>query len=81
MVQIHYASLLDKTGVATYCRDGVIPFKAEEGITGMLNSVSDRIESFDLVQNHYSGDELRDLDAEGRCVMTLHQFKVRFAQR
>jgi len=67
---------LTSLGVATYCRENVTPLKAEEGITGKLNSVNNRIEFYEHIQGGFTDNELRDLDSEGRCVMTLHQFKV-----
>lgn len=64
-------------GVATYCKTPFTPFQAEEGIAGTFNSCKDRIEHYDNIHNSFTDDELRWLDAEGRCVMTLHRFKVK----
>lgn len=64
------------SGVATYCRENATPSKAEEGITGKLNSVTNRIEFCENIESGFTDSELKELDSEGRCVMTLHQFKV-----
>ena len=64
-------------GVATYCKNSCTPHKAEEGLTGTLNGHNDQIDCYDNVHSSFTDDELRDLDAEGRCVMTLHKFKAK----
>jgi hypothetical protein len=62
--------------VATYCRNSVTPFLAEEGIAGTFNTLNDRIENYSNIHLSFTDDQLKDLDSEGRCVMTLHKFKV-----
>ena len=62
--------------MATYCRNEVTPFLAEEGIAGTFNTLNDRIENYSNTHVSFTDDQLKDLDAEGRCVMTLHKFKV-----
>ena len=64
------------TGVATYCRNSVTPYLAEEGIAGTFNTLNDRIEHYSNIHKSFTDDQLKELDAEGRCVMTLHKFKV-----
>ncbi len=63
-------------GVATYCKHDFTPYKAEEGLAGTFSSHTDQINYYDNVHSSFTDEELHDLDAEGRCVMTLHKFKV-----
>lgn len=62
--------------MATYCKHDCTPYKAEEGLAGTFSSHTDQINYYDNVHSSFTDEELRDLDAEGRCVMTLHKFKV-----
>jgi len=64
------------SGVATFCRSDATPVQAEEGITGMFR-VKDGVEGGEDVNKEFTNDELRRLDAEGRCVMTRHKVKTR----
>jgi AP endonuclease-2 len=64
-------------GVATYCKNSYSPFQAEEGLAGTFNVHDDKIDFYDNVHSSFTDEGLRALDAEGRCVMTLHKFKVR----
>lgn len=69
-------------GVATYCKNSCVPFKAEEGLAGIYNnSQTDLIQHYDKVHSSFTDDELQDLDAEGRCVMTLHHYKVAYGKQ
>jgi len=60
------------SGVATFCRTDSTPLQAEEGITGIFR-VKDGLEDGDDVGKEFTNDELRRLDAEGRCVITRHR--------
>ncbi len=64
-------------GVATYCKNSYSPFQAEEGLAGTFNAHNDKIDFYDNVHSSFTDEGLRALDAEGRCVMTLHKFKVK----
>jgi len=57
------------SGVATYCRQHCTPRQAEEGIGGG----GDDIGGIDVLRQEFSGEELKNLDAEGRCVITRHE--------
>eukprot|EP00058_Branchiostoma_floridae_P008983 XP_002594471.1 hypothetical protein BRAFLDRAFT_124956 [Branchiostoma floridae] len=64
------------SGVATYCKDGATPIKAEEGLTGLLTNQKEE----DIIgcygdQTMFTEDELRLLDKEGRAVITQHTIR------
>ncbi|XP_046636835.1 DNA-(apurinic or apyrimidinic site) endonuclease 2-like isoform X2 [Daphnia pulicaria] len=63
------------SGVATYCKNSYSPFQAEEGLAGTFNVHDDKIDFYDNVHSSFTDEGLRALDAEGRCVMTLHKFQ------
>ncbi|XP_078677612.1 DNA-(apurinic or apyrimidinic site) endonuclease 2-like [Branchiostoma floridae x Branchiostoma belcheri] len=61
------------SGVATYCKDGAMPIKAEEGLTGLLtNQKEGDIIGYYGDQTMFTEEELRSLDKEGRAVITQH---------
>ena len=64
------------SGVATYCKNSCYTFQAEEGLAGTFNAHDDKIDFYDNVHSSFTDEGLRALDAEGRCVITLHKFKV-----
>ncbi|KAJ8259991.1 hypothetical protein GJAV_G00175820 [Gymnothorax javanicus] len=59
------------SGVATFCKDSVTPFAAEEGLTGLLTSDGDVGCYGD--QSQFSAEELQMLDNEGRAIITQHR--------
>ncbi|XP_066285117.1 DNA-(apurinic or apyrimidinic site) endonuclease 2-like [Branchiostoma lanceolatum] len=64
------------SGVATYCKDGATPIKAEEGLTGLLvNQKEGDIIGCYGDQTMFTEDELRSLDKEGRAVITQHTIR------
>jgi len=63
------------SGVATYVRYGSTPSAAEEGITGHLVKGETEIGGTDHLHIEFTQEELKSLDAEGRCVITKHQIK------
>jgi AP endonuclease-2 len=69
-------------GVATYCKDAFTPFRAEEGLSGLFSS-SDAVDSvgcYGNIRAEFSKMELRELDFEGRAVITQHKIKVSYYQ-
>jgi len=56
------------SGVATYCRLHTTPTQAEEGIGGGGDSIG----GTEVLKQEFTGEELKSLDAEGRCVITRH---------
>jgi len=74
------------SGVATFCLDGVAtPIGCEEGLGGSLPSSASSSSSdsdsctavgcYDGIHDEFTADELKALDAEGRCVITQHNLK------
>ena len=63
-------------GVATYCRDSVTPIRAEEGLTQTYCSASDNIGFYEHLHEAYTDDDLKDIDSEGRCIITQHTVKT-----
>ncbi|XP_043531433.1 DNA-(apurinic or apyrimidinic site) lyase 2 isoform X1 [Chiloscyllium plagiosum] len=58
------------SGVATFCTDNAVPFAAEEGLSGILaNPASNALEGF-------SDKELKELDSEGRALITKHRVRT-----
>ncbi|PSN46748.1 DNA-(apurinic or apyrimidinic site) lyase 2 [Blattella germanica] len=66
------------SGVATYCKERFTPFQAEEGLSGLFGSANatDGIGCYGSIKSEFSKTELRDLEYEGRAVITLHKIKV-----
>lgn len=67
-------------GVATYCKDAFTPFRAEEGLSGLFAS-SDAVDSvgcYGNIRAEFSKLELKELDFEGRAVITQHKIKVSY---
>lgn len=67
------------SGVATYCKSEFLPIKAEEGLGGTLPSSQndDSVGFTEKVNIEFTNDELKSLDAEGRCVITVHKVKMK----
>ncbi|XP_059916014.1 DNA-(apurinic or apyrimidinic site) lyase 2 [Gadus macrocephalus] len=61
------------SGVATYCKDSVAPFAAEEGLTGLLTNHEGAVGCYGDPME-FCDDELQLLDNEGRAVITQHQY-------
>ncbi|XP_078088248.1 DNA-(apurinic or apyrimidinic site) endonuclease 2 [Mustelus asterias] len=62
------------SGVATFCKDSVIPFAAEEGLSGILANQGGTPAS--CVLEGFSDEELRALDGEGRAMITKHRIRT-----
>nr|XP_033777165.1 DNA-(apurinic or apyrimidinic site) lyase 2 isoform X2 [Geotrypetes seraphini]XP_033777174.1 DNA-(apurinic or apyrimidinic site) lyase 2 isoform X2 [Geotrypetes seraphini]XP_033777182.1 DNA-(apurinic or apyrimidinic site) lyase 2 isoform X2 [Geotrypetes seraphini] len=60
------------SGVATFCRDSVMPLAAEEGLSGLLTSNNGAIGHYGNT-DEFSDEELQALDSEGRAVLTQHK--------
>lgn len=61
------------SGVATFVRDGATPWKAEDGLTGLLHEEDEELCIGHLGDHSsFTNEELEALDREGRCVMTQH---------
>ena len=61
--------------MATFVKDQATPFKAEEGLTGLLAAESDDIIGCYGDQTGFTQDELISLDNEGRAILTQHKFR------
>jgi len=64
--------------VATYCRKDCTPVKAEEGVSGLVQT----LKCDDSIGGHYELEDsektfAKQADSEGRAVITQHQVKVR----
>ena len=66
------------SGVATYCKSEYLPIKAEEGLGGTLPSANnkDSVGHTEHLNVEFSYEELKSLDAEGRCVITVHKINI-----
>lgn len=62
-------------GTANFCRDTVTPNSAEEGLSGVLSTSEVGTVGSYGNQTSFSADELKDLDAEGRTVITQHRVR------
>lgn len=66
------------SGVATFCRDSFTPCRAEEGLAGTLPSSNfkDSIGHYGQIENEFSWGERKELDSEGRSVLTQHEVQI-----
>ena len=66
------------SGVATYVKPEFMPIKAEEGLSGILPSAQthEKIGCLENIEEEFTADELKALDAEGRCVLTIHEIST-----
>ena len=66
------------SGVATYVKPEFMPIKAEEGLSGTLPSARthEKIGCLENIEEEFTTDELKALDAEGRCVITIHEIST-----
>ncbi|XP_072102634.1 DNA-(apurinic or apyrimidinic site) endonuclease 2 isoform X1 [Mobula birostris] len=62
------------SGVATYCTDDVAPFAAEEGLSGLLSGIGAALPLG--LTDQFSEQELRQLDSEGRALITKHRLRL-----
>jgi len=60
------------SGVATYCRLNCTPVQAEEGLAGNSGG-GDTIGGTEKLKLEFTSEELKNIDAEGRCVITRHK--------
>ncbi|XP_050714582.1 DNA-(apurinic or apyrimidinic site) endonuclease 2-like isoform X1 [Eriocheir sinensis] len=64
------------SGVATYCSQRATPFAAQEGLSGLFpGELSDGSGTQVALPGTWKEEELKDLDSEGRAVITQHRFK------
>jgi len=63
------------SGVATFVRDTLTPFTAEDGLSSSCSSSEDPVGCYDG-ETEFTADELIKLDSEGRCVITEHQIRL-----
>ena len=65
-------------GVATFCRHTCTPIRAEEGLAGTLPSTEffDSVGYYGHIEQEFSLTERKELDAEGRAIITQHNIKV-----
>ncbi|CAL4120056.1 unnamed protein product, partial [Meganyctiphanes norvegica] len=64
------------SGVATFCNKGETPTHAQEGLSGLLgNSLADNGGSRESLPGDWMDEELKDLDSEGRTIITQHTLK------
>ena len=70
-------------GVATFCRHTCTPIRAEEGLAGTLPSTEffDSVGYYGDIEQEFSLAERKDLDAEGRAIITQHDIKVHLVYR
>ena len=69
------------SGVATYCNSKYLPVNAEEGLGGTftVSKSNDDDTVVGHVQNisfEFTHEEVKALDAEGRCVITVHRVNI-----
>ncbi|XP_069741059.1 DNA-(apurinic or apyrimidinic site) endonuclease 2 isoform X1 [Narcine bancroftii] len=62
------------SGVATYCMDNAIPLTAEEGLSGLLANQAVPVPHW--LAEEFSEQELRELDNEGRALITKHRIRL-----
>ncbi|XP_076469569.1 DNA-(apurinic or apyrimidinic site) endonuclease 2-like isoform X2 [Babylonia areolata] len=63
------------SGTANFCRHGATPCGAEEGLSGQLCQAQGDIGCWGST-GHFTPQQLRSLDGEGRAVLTQHQIEV-----
>lgn len=66
--------------MATYCKNAFTPFRAEEGLSGLFASsdATDSVGCYGSIRAEFSKMELKELDFEGRAVITQHKIKVSY---
>jgi exonuclease III len=64
------------SGVATYCRaKGATPNDSKEGLAGVTAQYHDHDQGQTDIELEFSKEELKELDAEGRAVLTWHKLE------
>ena len=66
------------SGVATYCNAKYLPINAEEGLGGTLTvaKYNDNVGHLQNINLEFTNEKLKALDAEGRCVITIHRVNI-----
>lgn len=63
------------SGTANFCKDCVTPIQAEEGLSGSLTvNENGSVGNYGNLSS-FTEDELQDLDAEGRAIITQHRIR------
>ena len=62
-----------RTGVATYCRQSATPVSAEAGVAGSAAGADGSVGCYGELAAELEPAERRELDSEGRCMVTLHR--------
>ncbi|XP_053429185.1 DNA-(apurinic or apyrimidinic site) endonuclease 2-like [Nycticebus coucang] len=60
------------SGVATFCKDCATPVAAEEGLSGLFATQKGDVGCYGNM-DEFTQEELRDLDSEGRALLTQHK--------
>lgn len=69
-----YLSRFTGAGVATYCRESATPVEAEDGLTGAWTRIAGPSDATSGLPHAAIDDaDIKDLDSEGRCVVTRHR--------
>ncbi|XP_068216547.1 DNA-(apurinic or apyrimidinic site) endonuclease 2-like isoform X2 [Palaemon carinicauda] len=64
------------SGVATFCSKEATPIYAQEGLSGLYGgSLFDKGGTPEVLAGHWTEEELRSLDSEGRAIITQHSMK------
>ena len=64
--------------MATFCSAAWTPSHAEEGLAGTLHNNNTVGGRHSAIQEEFSEEELKELDQEGRAVLTRHNVKVSY---
>lgn len=65
------------SGVVSYCKiDSAVPESAEEGLTSIFGQSNDTVKNYDVdIECEFEPERLKNLDSEGRAVITQHIVK------
>ncbi|XP_045581341.1 DNA-(apurinic or apyrimidinic site) endonuclease 2 isoform X2 [Procambarus clarkii] len=64
------------SGVATFCSQSATPFASQEGLSGIYDGeLRDGSGTVEALPAEWEREELKDLDSEGRAVITQHLIK------
>ncbi|XP_064121857.1 LOW QUALITY PROTEIN: DNA-(apurinic or apyrimidinic site) endonuclease 2-like [Macrobrachium nipponense] len=64
------------SGVATFCLKEATPVYAQEGLSGLYGgNLLDKGGTPESLAGHWTEEELRNLDSEGRAIITQHSIK------
>ena len=65
------------SGVATFCKNAVTPIKAQTGLGNTYedDAGADLIGCYGNLASMFTADRLKEIDLEGRAVITLHELK------